>query len=501
MVRKSPSAANAAEPWCLIFATVLTAAGANDARPRKTRFIEMEHVKPPNRTMWRTLNKRGVFMKSRNPLAMTRRQFLYFSSLTAAGWVLGCATNPVTGERQLMLVSEDQEIRLDKQRSPHQFSTDYGPIQDSGLNAYVSRTGRRLADRTHRPQMPYSFRVVNANYVNAYAFPGGSIGITRGIMLKMRNEGELAALIGHELGHVNARHTAEILSKSQLTNLVVGGLAIAGESAGYGGLAAQLGMLGSGALLASYSRDNERQADALGMEYMVKGGYGPDGMVGLMEILNKMNKGRHGYAELLFATHPMSGERYDSAINTARTTYASARRQPLYSERYMDHTAGLRRIQGAIEEMQKGETEMAKKNYSAAQGLFQKALKKTPRDYTGLVLMAKCQLAQKKIDAAQPYLQTARQVYPQEGQAQLLDGYVQLKKKQYDTAIARFSAYDKILPGNANISFFKGLAYEGKGARKPAAEHYYTYLQSVNQGDNAQYAYNRLVEWGYIKKQ
>jgi predicted Zn-dependent protease len=440
-------------------------------------------------------------MKSPNPRMITRRQFLYLSSLTAAGWVAGCATNPVTGENQLMLVSENQEISIDKQHSPHQFSTDYGTTQDGKLNTYVSQTGLRLAGRTHRPHMPYSFRVVNANYVNAYAFPGGSIGITRGIMLKMRNEGELAALIGHELGHVNARHTAEILSKSQLTNLVVGGLAMAGKSAGYGDLAAQVGMLGSGALLASYSRDNERQADALGMEYMVKGGYGPDGMVGLMDILNKMSKGRHGYANLLFSTHPMSSERYNSAIHTARSTYASAKRQPLYSERYMDHTAGLRRMKGAIEIMQKGETAMGKKDYSGAQGLFQKALKQTPRDYTGLVLMAKCQLAQKKIDAAERYLKTARQVYPQEGQAQYLDGYVQLKKKKYDAAIARFSTYDKMLPGNANITFFKGLAYEGKGTKKPAAEHYYKYLQSVNRGDNAQYAYNRLVEWGYIKKQ
>jgi beta-barrel assembly-enhancing protease len=260
-------------------------------------------------------------------------------------------------------------------------------------------------------------------------------------------------------------------------------------------------MLGSGALLASYSRDNERQAYALGMQYMVKGGYGPDGMVGLMDILNQMNKGRHGYSELLFSTHPMSSERYDSAINTARTTYASAKRQPLYSERYMDNTAGLRRIKGAIENMQQGETEMGKKNYSAAQELFRKALKQTPRDYTGLVLMAKCQLVQKKLDAAQSYLNTARQVYPQEGQAQYLDGYVQLKNKKYDTAISRFDAYDKMLPGNANIIFFKGLAYEGKGVRKSAADHYYKYLQAVNQGDNAKYAYNRLLEWGYIKKQ
>lgn len=432
---------------------------------------------------------------------MSRRQFLYVSSLTAAGWLVGCATNPVTGKSQFMLVSENQEIQIDKQHSPHQFSTDYGAVQDSKLNAYVSRTGLKLAAFSHRPHMPYSFRVVNANYVNAYAFPGGSIAATRGIMLKMRNEGELAALMGHELGHVNARHTAEIMSKSQITTLVMGGLAAyAGTKGGYGEIAAQLGMLGSGALLAAYSRDNERQADALGMEYMVKAGYSPEGMVGLMDILNSLSKGKHSAAELLFATHPMSGERYSTAVGTARSTYAAARQKPLHSERYMDNTAGLRRIQGAIENMQKAEAQMGKKNYAAGQDLLEKALKQAPRDYAGLVLMAKCQLAQKQIDKAEQYLKTAQQVYPQEGQARYLDGYVQLKNEKYDTALAQFNTYDRQLPGNPNTTFFKGAAYEGKGVRKSAADHYYKYLQVVNQGSNAKYAYNRLVEWGYIKK-
>jgi len=125
--------------------------------------------------------------------------------------------------------------------------------------------------------MPYQFLPVNATYVNAYAFPGGTIACTRGILLNLDNEAELAALIGHELGHVNARHTAEIMSKNQLTAAVVGGVAmIAGSyDQNYGGLAAQIGMLGSGALLASYSRDNERQADDLGLEYMAKAGSAP----------------------------------------------------------------------------------------------------------------------------------------------------------------------------------------------------------------------------------
>ena len=133
---------------------------------------------------------------------ITRRDFIRLVALSGAGILAGCAVNPVTGRQQLMLVSEDQEIALDRQHSPHQFSSDYGAIQDGSLNAYVDQTGKRLASKSHRSHMPYSFRVVNANYVNAYAFPGGSIACTRGIVLSLDNEAQLAALLGHELGQV-----------------------------------------------------------------------------------------------------------------------------------------------------------------------------------------------------------------------------------------------------------------------------------------------------------
>ncbi|MGD9105510.1 MAG: M48 family metalloprotease, partial [Desulfobacterales bacterium] len=141
-------------------------------------------------------------IQNRTEYGITRREFLWISSMSAAGFMVGCAANPVTGKPQFMMVSEDQEIKIDKQNSPHQFSSDYGPLQDTALNNYINQTGKTLAARTHRPHMPYSFRGVNATYVNAYAFPGGSIAATRGILLDLENEAQLAALLGHELGHV-----------------------------------------------------------------------------------------------------------------------------------------------------------------------------------------------------------------------------------------------------------------------------------------------------------
>jgi predicted Zn-dependent protease len=436
-------------------------------------------------------------------IKMTRREFLRLSSLAAAGLVAGCATNPVTGRSQLMLVSEDEEIQIDKQNAPYQFSADYGTVQDKSLNDYIDRTGKNIAAQTHRTHMPFNFHVVNAIYVNAYAFPGGTIACTRGILLSLDNEAELSALLGHELGHVNARHTAEQMSKGMLTQTVVGGLAVAAGTQGalYGNLASQLGQFGAGALLARYSRDNEREADALGMEYMVRAGYSAQGMVGLMDVLRSMGKHKPSAIELMFATHPMSDERYRTAAETADTKYKSAKNKPMYRERYMDNTAKLRSQKGAIDEMQKGQKEMAANNFSAADVDLRKAIKLAPNDYTALVMMSMSQLVQKKWAVGRQYAEMAQQVYPAEAQAYHLSGFAKIQMKDFEGALAEFSSYDKKLPGNPNIIFFKGYAYEGMKKYPQAGREYQHYLQFTQQGDYARHADQRLREWrarGYI---
>ncbi len=156
--------------------------------------------------------------------ALSRRDFLWLlgaagSTVALPPLLTGCAVDPVTGQKTLVGLSEEQEMSLDKRQSPQQFSADLGAVQDPDLNRYVQGVGSTLWSKSHRPKMPYSARVLNANYVNAYTFPGGSMGVTRGIMLEMQSEDELAALMGHEIGHVNARHAAERAGKEMLANI------------------------------------------------------------------------------------------------------------------------------------------------------------------------------------------------------------------------------------------------------------------------------------------
>ena len=212
-----------------------------------------------------------------------------------------------------------------------------------------------------------------------------------------------------------------------------------------------------------------------------------------------MSKHKTTTVDLLFATHPMSQERYNTAVQTANTKYQSALKGPLDRERYMDHTAGLRAKKSAIEEIQKGEKQMAKRKYDAATGHFRRALKKAPNDYVALCMMSKSQLAQKKNAVGRQYAEMAQKSYPKEAQAYHLSGYAKIQLKNFEGAYNEFSAYERLLPGNSNTIFFKGYCQEGMNHVPQAADEYNRYLQVVRQGQYAQHAYKKLVDWGYIK--
>ncbi|MCF6247028.1 MAG: M48 family metalloprotease [Desulfobacula sp.] len=445
-------------------------------------------------------------MKIQNTfLSVSRRQFLKYgvaaSALAASPFMIsGCAIDPVTGKKQLMMVSAKQEIGIDKQNSPHQFSSDYGITQDKAINRYVSDVGKGLLPFVHRPEMPYNFNCVNANYINAYAFPGGTIGISRGILLQLDNEAQLASLIGHELGHINARHSAEQMSKGQLSSILVGGLSIAAstQGSGLGELTQQLGMLGQGLLLSKYSRDNEREADYLGNEYMVRAGYPSAGFVDLMEMLNSLNKEKPSSVQILFSTHPMSSERLNAALYRERGIYAQSAEYSLKRDRYMDRIASLRADQKGIELLQVGEKYMAKKQYDKGQQSFKKAIKIMPGDYTAHVLTAKAMLARKKYKPALLYANKAQKLYSSEAQAYYIAGFANLSLEKFDRAYKKFDKCDHLLPGNPQVTFYKGFCLDKNGDKKPAAQNYIRYLKTVRQPNKySRYAYIRLKAWGY----
>lgn len=440
--------------------------------------------------------------------SISRRDFLRYSAVAALplaglGLATGCAVDPVTGRQQLMLMSREQEIAIDKQHAPFQFSSDYGITQDTKLNTYVAEVGNGMLPVVHRTDMPYTFQCVNATYVNAYAFPGGSIAVTRGILLELENEAELAALLGHELGHVNARHSAEQNSKGQISGLLIGGLSILAstQGSGLGELTQQLGALGQGLFLSSYSRDNEREADALGHEYMTRSNYSSKGFVGLMDMLNSMNQSKANSVQMLFATHPMSHERLDMAVERDTGQYRNTHNFPLNRDRYMDATAVLRQQAGAIKKMQEGEKYLAQEKYDDAAASLKAAVKAADRDYTAHVLTAKCMLIQKKNADAAAHARSAKEIYPGESQGYYISGLANLAIEKPGPAHEDFKRCDELLPGNPQVTFYRGYALDKSGQQQPAADRYAAYLKAINYASNkySQYAYQRLKAWGYVK--
>jgi len=227
--------------------------------------------------------------------------------LLAANLASGCAVNPATGQRQLMLVSEGQEIAMGQEADPS-ISAMFGVYDDADLQRYVARLGDSLAAISERPQLPWTFRVVDDPIVNAFALPGGFIYVSRGIMAHFNSEAQLVSVLGHEIGHVTARHSASQMSEQQLAQLglVAGALVVPDVAAQYGGIAQQA----LGILFLKFSRDDERQADMLGFRYMTRVGYDPNEMPEVFDMLGRVTEAGGGRGlPVWLSTHPDPGDR------------------------------------------------------------------------------------------------------------------------------------------------------------------------------------------------
>jgi predicted Zn-dependent protease len=202
------------------------------------------------------------------------------------GGAAACAVNPVTGRSQLSLVSEAQEVQLGQQ-SAAQVSQEIGLVPDSSLQAYVQRVGGTLAAASERPNLPWTFRVVDDATPNAFALPGGYVFVTRGMMDLMTSEAELATVLGHEIGHVTAKHQVTMISRAQLAQVGLGlGSVLVPQIASLGGLA----NTGLQLLFLRYSRDAERQADLLGFRYALGQHYDVREMGHVFEALQRVEE-------------------------------------------------------------------------------------------------------------------------------------------------------------------------------------------------------------------
>lgn len=244
--------------------------------------------------------------------------------LFVLGSLVGCAVNPATGRTDFVMMSEQQEIEMGRSYA-QEIAKQYPRYADEKLQAYVQQVGERVARHGHRSHLNYSFTVIDSPDVNAFAIPGGHIYIHRGLMAYLDSEAQLAAVLGHEVGHVTARHSVRQQSQSTAWNILGQAVAIGTGVGAAGDLTNVLG----GAIVSGYGRDMELEADGFGAQYLARAGYDPQAMIEVVEVLKSQEdfardearakgqevapSGYHG----LFDTHPDNDTRLRQVVAAA----------------------------------------------------------------------------------------------------------------------------------------------------------------------------------------
>ena len=289
------------------------------------------------------LGQKGNLSSANYLILSSKRLSIYLLSIFFFVFITACSTNPVTGKKDFSLISKDQELSMGAQAHKSVLKQSKR-LNNPRLQAYVNNIGQQLARKSHRNNIPYKFTVLEDPSVNAFALPGGYIYITTGLMAYLNSEGELAGVLGHELGHVTARHGAQQQSAGLASAIVLG---ILTKKAG-AGTSKSLGQL-STALIRGYGREHELQADKLGAEYLARVGYSPNNMLDVISVLKAQEEfsqyqarkeGRqppsyHG----VFSSHPSNDQRLQTVINAAKNIRTAGSRNA-------NHNGYLKQIDG-----------------------------------------------------------------------------------------------------------------------------------------------------------
>lgn len=396
------------------------------------------------------------------------RKFLLFIPLACAA-LAGCAVNPVTGERQFMTVSTEQELALGKQNYvPMQQSQGGAYDTDPVLTAYVQRVGLRVAAQSPLA-LPFEFVVLNNSVPNAWALPGGKIAINRGLLYELESEAELAAVLGHEVVHAAARHSAQQMSRGMLLQGLVLATAVAASDSDYGNLA--VGGAGVAAQLISmrYGREAELESDRYGMQYLSAVGYDPQGAVTLQKTFVRLNEERRSdWISGLFASHPPSEERVKANMATAASLPAGGMLGTAEFNAAMKKT---RDSKPAYEAYDEGRKALSEKKTEEALALANKAIDLYPAEAHFHALRGDVRLVADKYDMAVTNYDRAIERRGDFFYYHLQRGLARKELGQTDGAVVDLERSIELLP-TAPAHFALGDIAMARGNVPEAVEHY-----------------------------
>lgn len=405
--------------------------------------------------------------------------------------VSACTVNPVTGERELGLVSAQQEVAIGTQQYvPTQQMQGGALVHEPALTSYVRNVGERVAAQSER-QLPYEFVVLNNDVPNAWALPGGKIAINRGLLTELDNEAELAAVLGHEVVHAAARHSAQQMERGMLLQIGVIAAGVGASDSEYAGLAVGAGIVGAQLINQKYSREAELESDRHGIRYMHAAGYNPAAAVSLQETFVRLSEGRkQDWWTGLFASHPPSQERVQRNRELAAQLGTTGQ---LNRQQYQAATAGIRKAEPAYAKAAESRKALQDGKLAEAARLADEATAVVPQEAAFHALLGDIAFARKNSTGALSHYNTAVKHNPSYFVFRIQRGELLLATDSIAAARKDFEAANQLLP--------TAIAHERLGdialrvnRREQAIEHYRVAAQSDS--ESGQRARRKLAELG-----
>lgn len=364
----------------------------------------------------------------------------------------GCTVNPVTGERQLSLIGESEELAMGAEQYVPTQQTQGGKFYvDPELTLYVQDVGQKLAAVSDRPDLPYEFVVLNSSVPNAWALPGGKIAINRGLLTKLDDEAQLASVLGHEIVHAAARHSVQRMQQSMLISAGVAGLGFALSDNEWAGLIMGGAALGAQLALAQYSQGDELESDHYGILYMKEAGYDPAAAVELQQIFLELAEGRQsGFVDGLFATHPPSAERVEENRQLVQKIGAGGYRGKDIFDRKM---AELRSLQPAYDAHDKAMELASKDDMNSALAKINEAIEVLPREAMFYSLRGRIYQELKQAENAAADFDKAVSLYPEMFKYRLYNGLNALRLNNLDKARENLIQANQTVP--TSIAFLR----------------------------------------------
>ncbi|MEC4686646.1 MAG: M48 family metalloprotease [Nitrospirota bacterium] len=382
---------------------------------------------------------------------------------------VSCSVNPVTGRRELMFVSESQEVKIGREAAPSLNWAYGGEFHDKALNRYLGGIVRRIWQVSERPGLPFRFVVQNTSVPNAFALPG-YVAITRGLLAALDNEAQFAAVMGHEVGHVMARHTAKriTLGTLQQLGLVAGSVALAGKEGS--DLLLGLGVVGSSLLLLKYNREQELQADRLGVKYMAALGYDPyeaikahDRLkVAVEDYLKRQGRKQQDdtFLSAILSTHPREEVRKEEMLEMIRQLPPyHIKGDGRYQKRFQAAIRGLRKINRIYFVYDRAVLLYNEDKLAEAEKKLKKAISMNPEQAPFYNLYGMIRLKETRYSEAKKYFKEA--LLRDEGYQPAFYGLgmADLQMKRYRAAVKQFKKSLKLFPGHPGSHFGMGKSY------------------------------------------